>query len=144
MTSEEVSQIFQVPTVAILLYPCFRIEQVHVSGGRSSSEAWITNLSDERTARVLAEKATGTLVRKNRIQCEAMLKPVYDEELCERFEKDQYPFTMDTCRYKHFSCFEPDTCENEECWFGHTIKRTTVSVNRLQNRKNKIYFTPFS
>jgi hypothetical protein len=59
VTSEEISTHFEVPIAVILLYPCFRLEQSHLVGGRSSSEAWIKNFSDKKTAQILAEKKTG-------------------------------------------------------------------------------------
>jgi len=140
VTSEEISQIFEVPIATILLHPCFRLEQSHVANGRSSSEAWITNRKDEKTARALAEKKTGTFVRTNKIQCKAMLEPINEEELCENFQKGQCLYNMETCYYKHFSCSEPDTCDDEYCWFGHTNKRTTISVSRSKYRKNNLFF----
>ncbi len=123
------------------MYPCFRIEQSYVADGRSSSEAWIKNFSDEKSAQALAEKKTGTFVRTNKIQCEAMLDTIHDEqELCELFQKGQCPYNMETCYYKHFTCSDPDTCDDINCWFGHSIHRTTKSVNRPQHRKNFIYY----
>ena len=140
MTSEEISMHFKVPISVILLHPCFRIEQSNIVNGRSSSEAWITNFSDRKSAQTLAEKKTGTFIRTNRIECKAMLEPInkQEQELCQNFQKGQCHYTMDTCHFKHYSCSEPDTCNDEYCWFGHTYKRTTVSIDRPEYRKNKI------
>ncbi len=136
VTSEEISTHFKVPIAVILLYPCFRLEQERIVDGRSSSEAWIKNFTDEKTAKALAEEKTGTFVRANKIQCEAMLETIDNEqELCERFQRGQCPYTMNTCHYKHFSCSEPDTCDDINCWFGHTNQRTTISINRPIYRK---------
>jgi hypothetical protein len=140
ITSEEVSSIFQVPIAVILLYPCFLLEKSRIVGGRSSSEAWIKKIPDEKTARTLAEKKSGTLVRTNKIQCQAMLESINDEELCERFQIGQCPYTVDTCHYKHFSCSLQDTCDDEYCWLGHNDKRTTISVNRPEFRKKKFFY----
>jgi hypothetical protein len=138
VTSEEISTHFKVPIAVILLYPCFRIEQSYLADGRSSSEAWIKNFTDEKTAQALAKKKTGTFLRANKIECEAMLEPIgrQQQELCERFQKGQCPYTIDTCHFKHFSCSETDTCDDQNCWFGHTHKRTTVSISRPEYRKN--------
>ena len=135
ITSEEVSLIFRVPIARILLYPCYRLEQSRVVGGRSSSEAWIKMFSDEKTARMLAADKNGTLVRKNRIQCEAMLETINDEELCEPFQSGRCTYTANTCHYKHFSCSLPDTCDDQYCWLGHSDKRETISIRRPQFRK---------
>lgn len=137
ITSEEVSSVFRVPIVRILLYPCYRLEQSRVIGGRSASEAWIKMFPDEKTARILAENKNGLLVRKNRIQCEAMPETIHDEELCEKFQIGQCSYTVDTCHYKHFSCSLPDTCDDVYCWLGHSNKRQTVSMKRPQFRKKK-------
>ncbi len=141
ITSEEVSSVFQVPIARILLYPCYRLEQSRVIGGRSSSEAWVKMFSDEKSARMLAEKKNGIIVRKNRIQCEAMLETINEEELCEKFQTGQCSYAADTCYYKHFSCSLPDTCDDEYCWLGHSNKRKTESIKRPQFRKNR--FTRF-
>jgi hypothetical protein len=145
VTSEEISTHFEVPIAVILLYPCFRLEKSHLDRGRSSSEAWIKNFSDEKAAQALAEKKRGTFIRTNKIRCEAMLEPIdkKEQELCERFQIGQCPFPMDTCHFKHLSCSKPDTCDDEYCWFGHTNKRTTVSIDRPEYRKNKILFCFF-
>ncbi len=145
MTSEEISTLFQVPIAVILLYPCFGREQSRLDDGRSSSEAWIKNFSEEKTAQMLAKKKTGAFMRTNKIECKAMLEPIdgQERELCERFEKGQCPFTMDTCHFKHYSCSHPDTCDDINCWFGHTDKRTTVSSSRIEYRKNLIYYCSF-
>jgi hypothetical protein len=137
VTSEEISSVFKVPIARILLYPCYRLEQSRVIGGRSSSEAWIKMFPDEETAHILAENKNGTLVSKNRIQCEAMLETINEEELCEKFQTGQCSYTVDTCHYKHFSCSLPDTCEDEYCWLGHSNKRKTESIKRPQFRKNR-------
>jgi len=137
ITSKEVSSIFQVPIARILLYPCYRLEQSRIIGGRSSSEAWIKMFPDEKTARILAEKKNRTLVRKNRIQCEAMLETIHEEELCGQFQTGQCSYTVDTCYYKHFSCSLPDTCDDEYCWLGHSNKRKTISIKRPQFRKKR-------
>ena len=135
VTSEEVSAVFEVPIAVILLYPCYQSERSRLVGGRSSSEAWIKNVGDEKTARALAESKTGTIVRTHKIQCEAMLESINEGELCKHFQIGQCFYTANTCHYKHFSCSEPDTCDDEYCWLGHTSKRTTVSIDRLQRRK---------
>lgn len=140
MTSEEISNLFKVPIAVILLYPCFRLEQSHLADGRSSSEAWIKNFTDEKTARVLAQQKTGTFLRTNKIQCEAMVELINEDELCRLFEKGRCQYTIETCHYKHFSCSEPDTCEDENCWYGHSQQRITKSINRPEYRKNKIYY----
>jgi hypothetical protein len=138
VTTKELSTIFQVPIPAILLNPCFRLEQSHVANGRSSSEAWIKDFDNEKIARALAEKKTGIFVGKNKIQCEAILEPINEDELCKRLENGQCWF-MDKCYFKHVICPEIDTCTNQYCWFGHSNKRTTVSHSRPEYRKNKIY-----
>jgi hypothetical protein len=76
-------------------------------------------------------------VRTNKIQCEAVLDPIDKQELCERFQIGQCPYTMETCHFKHFSCSQLDTCDDENCWFGHSEKRTTISMSRPEYRKNK-------
>ncbi|CAF5108320.1 unnamed protein product [Rotaria sp. Silwood1] len=64
-----------------------------------------------------------------------MLESINDEELCERFQKCQCPYSTDTCYYKHITCYEPDTCDDKSCWLGHSDKRTTISnSNRPQYR----------
>ncbi|CAF4748595.1 unnamed protein product, partial [Rotaria sp. Silwood2] len=62
VTSEEISKVFKVPIGVILLYPCFRLEQSRIVDGRSSSEAWITNFTNEKLAQSLAQKKTGMLI----------------------------------------------------------------------------------
>lgn len=140
VTSEEISMHFKVPVSVILLYPCFRIEHSCVVNGRSSSEAWIKDFSDEETARDLAEEKNGTFIRTNKIQCKAMLEKIdrQDPELCKNFQEGQCPYTMSTCHFKHFSCSEPDTCNNQQCWYGHTQQRTTFSVDRSEYCKRNI------
>ncbi len=140
MTSEEISTHFKVPISVILLHPCFRSEQSYIADGRSSSEAWIKSLPDEKTAQALAEEKNGTFVRTNKIECKAMLEQIDEEdpELCKHFQNGECPYTMDTCHFKHFSCSKPDTCDNEFCWFGHTQKRTKVSIDRPEYRKKNI------
>lgn len=67
-----------------------------------------------------------------------MLETIIDEqELCERFQEGQCQHTMDTCYYKHFSCLQPDTCDDTACWYGHSMKRETKSISRPYRRKNK-------
>ncbi|CAF3317114.1 unnamed protein product, partial [Rotaria sp. Silwood2] len=128
------------PIGVILLYPCFRLEQSRIVDGRSSSEAWITNFTNEKLAQSLAQEKTGMLIGRNKIQCEVMLESINDEELCERFQKCQCPYSTDKCYYKHITCSEPDTCDDKSCWLGHSDKRTTISnSNRPQYRKIKIY-----
>ncbi len=139
ITSEEVSLVFEVPIVRILLYPCFRLEQSRVLGGRSSSEAWIKKFPDEKTAQILAKKKNGVIVGKNRIECEAISETIYEEELCEQFQIGQCSYTNDTCFYKHFSCSLPDSCDDEYCWLGHDDKRQTVSVKRPEFRKKRFF-----
>lgn len=139
VTSEEVSKHFNVPSGLILLDPCFRVEQAHVVGGRSSSEAWIKNFSDEESAVALARVKTETFIRTNRIQCEAMLEPIDDDELCERFQEGRCPYLKNTCNYKHFSCSQSDTCEDSNCLYGHTMKRKTKSIKRPTRRKRLIF-----
>lgn len=137
ITSEEVSSAFQIPVARILLYPCYRLEQSRVVGGRSASEAWIKMFADEKSAQTLAAKKNGALIRRNRIQCQAMLESINDEELCEKFQIGQCPYTVQTCHYKHFSCSLPDTCEDKYCWLGHSDQRKTVSTQRPQFRKKR-------
>jgi hypothetical protein len=139
VTSEDLSKIFKVPIGVIIVHPCFRIEQSRVIGGRSSSEAWIKNFNDEVDARALAAEKTGMLLGTNKIQCEALLEPINEEELCESFQKGQCRY-MDTCYYKHFICSQSDTCEDEYCWYGHSDNRTTISNGRLEYRKNEICY----
>ncbi|CAF4976038.1 unnamed protein product [Rotaria sp. Silwood1] len=129
VTSEEISKVFKVPIGVILLYPCFRLEQSRIVDGRSSSEARITNFTNEKLAQSLAQEKTGMLIGTNKIQCEVMLESINDEELCERFQKCQCPYSTDTCYYKHITCYEPDTCDDKSCWLGHSDKRTTISNN---------------
>lgn len=130
VNSAEVSSIFQIPIARILLYPCYRLEQSRINGGRSSSEAWIKMFPDEKAARTLAQAKNGVFVRQNRIECEAMLETINEEELCENFQTGLCPYTTDTCHYKHFSCSLPDTCGDEHCRLGHSNKRKTVSIQR--------------
>lgn len=140
VTSEEVSRAFQVPITVILLHSCFRLEQSHISGGRTSSEAWITNFNDEISAKLLAEQKTGTSIRNNRIQCEAMSEEVYGNELCEGFQNGTCQYSAESCYYKHISCDKSDSCDDQNCWRGHTDRRTTKSVARSQRRKHKKLF----
>ena len=140
VTSEEVSKHFGVPIALILLHPCFRAEQTYIDNGRSSSEAWIKNFSDEKSAQTLAKDKTETLLGTNRIHCQAMLETIDDEqELCERFQEGQCQYTMDTCYYKHFSCSQLDTCDDTTCWYGHSMKRKTKSSRRTYRRKKRTY-----
>jgi hypothetical protein len=139
VTSEEIATHFKVPIAVVLLNSCFRLEQ-YLRNGRTSSEAWIKNFSDEKAAHALAKSKTGTFLHTNTIECRAMLEPIdkQEPELCENFQKGQCPYTMDTCHFKHYSCSETDTCDDKNCWLGHTNKRTTVSIDRVEYRKNKI------
>ena len=140
VTSKEVSKHFNVPVGVILLYPCYQQEKTYVKDGRSSSEAWIKNFSDLKSAQTLAKAKTETFVRTNRIQCEAMLETINDEEeLCKRFQQGQCPYTNDSCYFKHYSCSERDTCEDIQCWYGHSMKRKTKSIERPFRRKKSIF-----
>lgn len=114
------------------MHPCFRLEQNFTVDGRSSSEAWIKNVGNEKAARALAEKQTDTFIRRNRIKCEAILEPIYEQELCERFQKGICTYHAMQCYYKHFSCPYGDNCEDESCWLGHSERRTTASIDRPQ------------
>ncbi|CAM4826376.1 unnamed protein product [Rotaria magnacalcarata] len=134
VTSEEVSSVFRVPIAKIILYPCYRLERNCVVNGRSSSEAWIKNVGDKQTTQNLAEKISGYFIRTNKIHCEAILEPINEQELCENFRKGICQYSWTQCHYKHYSCYEPDTCKDEYCCFGHNQKRTTISIDRPQYR----------
>ncbi|UJR16586.1 hypothetical protein I4U23_003486 [Adineta vaga] len=134
VTSAELSDIFKVSVPSILVYPCFQIEQSHLTAGRTSSEAWIKGFDDESTAHISAKRNSGRIVRTNTIQCEVMPEQIEEQELCTNFQKGQCSHTSTTCHFKHISCDELDTCEDQNCWYGHTNKRTTISFPRTQQR----------
>ncbi len=75
-----------------------------------------------------------TFVRTKRVQCEAILEPMNEQELCENYQKGICKYSEKECYYKHYSCAEPHTCENDNCWFGHNEKRTKKSQNRPEYR----------
>ncbi|CAF3606062.1 unnamed protein product [Adineta steineri] len=133
---------FKVSITFILIHPCFQIEHSHSTSGRTSSEAWIKGIADEQTAHFLARSNSGKIIRRSIVQCKAMLEPIDEEELCINFQRGQCTYTVCTCRYKHYSCYEPDTCDDRYCWYGHSEKRTTVSYNRpiyrLENARYRI------
>lgn len=137
ITSEKLSAVLQVPIANILLYPCFRCERENDREGRTSSEAWIYDFDQIETARKFAENANGKSVGSCRIECQAELEAVDVKELCEQFQVGRCPYIND-CRYKHYTCNEPDTCDDKDCWLGHSIKRATQSRQRPQYRKKTI------
>ncbi|CAF1078081.1 unnamed protein product [Adineta ricciae] len=125
VTSEELADMFEVRIPFILVHPCFLIEQAHSTDARTTSEAWIKGFRDKADAQHIAEKNSGKTLRRNRIVCQVMQEEIDEDELCTKFLKGQCPYTNDTCHFKHISCDEPDTCENPDCWYGHTDVRST-------------------
>ncbi|CAF1131778.1 unnamed protein product [Adineta ricciae] len=125
VTSEELANIFKVRIPFILVHPCFLIEQAHSTDARTTSEAWIKGVKDKADAQHIAEENNGKILRRNRIVCQVMQEEIDEDELCTNFLKGQCPYTNDTCHFRHISCDEPDTCENPDCWYGHTDVRPT-------------------
>ena len=137
VTSKELSDMFKVSIPFILVHPCFVIEQAHSTDARTTSEAWIKGFQDKVTAQQVADENNGKILRKNRIVCQVMQEDINEDELCTKFLKGQCPHTNDTCHFKHISCDNPHTCENPDCWYGHTKTRVTKPNFRVSQRKKR-------
>ena len=134
ITSERLSNVFGIPIADILLYPCFDFEQTNVVDGRESSEAWIYGFEGYQHASMFAKNHDRQQIDSSRIEYEATLEPIEEMELCKKFQIGQCAF-MNDCIYKHFTCDEPENCEDEACLYGHSIQRKTQSKERTKFRK---------
>ncbi|UJR11175.1 hypothetical protein I4U23_015356 [Adineta vaga] len=138
VTSEELSSIFLVCVGYILIQPGYELNDHLSSDSRVESEAWIKCAKIKSDLQELASEKSGANLRGYKIQCKVIDEPFNKSELCNEYEKGQCSRKPDQCWYKHILCDEPDTCVNQECWYGHTSRRQTISKSRvlLDPRRN--------
>jgi hypothetical protein len=130
VTSDELSAIFSVHVADILLQPGDQLSSHLASNDFSMSEAWIKHLSDQRSAQAFSKKHDKMNIRGFEIRCDVVQEPVNVSELCREMETGVCKYSSDQCDYKHIMCREPNECENRECWYGHSKKRSVTSNKR--------------
>jgi hypothetical protein len=137
VTSDELSKIFSVHVADILLQPGDPLSSHSASKDFSMSEAWIKNCSDQRSAQTFVKKYAKIKIREFEINCDVVKEPFIVSELCRELENGICKFASDRCNYKHIMCDEPDECDNERCWYGHSKKRSIKSIRRPMEGTNK-------
>ncbi|CAF1455218.1 unnamed protein product [Rotaria sp. Silwood1] len=127
ITSEELSLLFDVHVADIILQPEYSLNEYLVKDDQLNSQAWIKNIDKEQNIRYLAIKKSQTNLRGFQIHCNVINKPIYQFELCRNFELGKCEFSSQTCNYKHIICNQPNTCDNNQCHYGHSKKRQIIS-----------------
>ena len=129
VTSDELSDIFSVHVADIILQPGHPLSSHLASNDYSMSEAWIKCFSDKQSADTFVKKYDKMKLRGFDILCKVVQEQFSISELCKDMEKGVCKYS-DQCNYKHVMCNEPNDCENRECWYGHSEKRSVISNKR--------------
>ncbi|CAF1163774.1 unnamed protein product [Rotaria sordida] len=127
ITSEELSLLFDVHVADIILQPEYSLNEHLVKDDQLNSQAWIKNIGKEQTIRDLTIKKPQINLRGFQIHCNVINKPIYPFELCRNFELGKCEFSSQLCYYKHIICNQPNTCDNNQCHYGHSKKRQIIS-----------------
>ncbi|CAF4364650.1 unnamed protein product, partial [Rotaria sordida] len=91
-----------------------------------NSEAWIINIGNEKKTRDLASKTSKIKLRGLQIKCDVINEPDYPFELCRNFKTGVCKYQI-KCQFKHIMCKQPETCPDEQCFYGHNRKRQVTS-----------------
>ncbi|CAF1157811.1 unnamed protein product [Rotaria sp. Silwood1] len=137
ITSEQLSLIFEVHVADILIRPQAIPEENEISE-MLPWEASIKHSGNHQIVEKLVKKLGRRQLDSYTIQCECIQEEVHPSQLCEQFEIGQCKYQND-CNFKHWMCNEPDTCEDENCWFGHNERRTLKSNSRPRKERNSTY-----
>lgn len=101
-----------------------------------NSEAWIKFPPEKQSLlNNVVKKTPGKTLRGFQMKCDIVEEPYNTYELCRDFEKGQCKRLSKECHYKHILCTQPNQCEDEECHYGHTDSRKTIS--KRQSGKGK-------
>ncbi|CAF3866485.1 unnamed protein product [Rotaria sordida] len=126
VTSEELSQIFNIHVADIVIKPGYIRNECLASKDQINSEAWIINIGNEKKIRDLASKNSKIKLRGLQIKCDVINEPVYPFELCRNFKTGVCKYQI-KCQFKHIMCNQPETCPDEQCFYGHNRKRQVTS-----------------
>ncbi|CAF1075094.1 unnamed protein product [Rotaria sordida] len=129
VNSDELSTIFKVDIVNILVQPHNELNDHLVENSRIQVEAWIKEIDNEQSTQKLAKEKHGLYLRGFRIQCQDICVTLEIFELCEHFQNETCSYSI-CCDMKHIQCVEPSTCGNIQRWYGHDSQRTTRSERR--------------
>lgn len=135
VTSEELSNIFQVDVADILIKPGYQLNEYLSSDDQRNSEAWIKPIDNQKSLIDLVNNKSKTNLRGFEIYCDIINEPYKISELCREFEKDACQYLQNQCYYKHILCDQPDSCKDEECHYGYSKNRPIQSTT--QNMKCK-------
>ncbi|CAF1488187.1 unnamed protein product [Adineta steineri] len=122
VTGEELSNIFRVDVVNILIRPYNELQNHLAENQRIPVEVWIKDIGSKAFLQTLAEEKNESVLRGFSIQCQVIPAPVNHFELCQAYRRGRCPFSI-SCRKKHIRCVQPVNCPNTQCWYGHDAQR---------------------
>ncbi|CAF3332564.1 unnamed protein product [Rotaria sp. Silwood2] len=134
VTSEELSQIFNIHIADIVIKPGYLPNEHLTSNDQIDSEAWIKNIGSEKLTRDLAIKNSKIKLRGLPIKCDVIHEPIHTFELCRNFKNGLCKY-YHKCQFKHIMCNQPENCLDEQCHYGHSKKRL-VTLNDKEDDEN--------
>lgn len=134
VTNIQLASLFGVHVANVLVRPPNALTQHLVESDRKPYEAWIVNIGDEQTIKKLTKDTNGKMIGDTIIRCNTIVRKVDTAELCENYQNGKCEYSI-SCNMIHFQCVKPDTCDNDECWYGHTTNRPYASKQRPKSGK---------